>query len=77
MATYMEKLNEIKDKLYNSKFITLFIIIFIILFIFCSFINFIGNLPILVIVTLLVSYYLYNTSVFHKILNTSFIIIGQ
>jgi hypothetical protein len=60
MATYMENLNELKNKLYNSKFITLFIIIFIVLFIFCSFINFIGHLPILIIVTLLVSYYIYD-----------------
>ena len=55
MATYMEKMNSLKDKLYNSKFITLFIIIFIGLFIFCSFINFIGHLPILIIVTLLIA----------------------
>ncbi len=60
MSTYMEKLSQIKDKLYNSKFITLFIIIFIGLFIFCSFINFIGHLPILIIVTLLISYYFYD-----------------
>jgi hypothetical protein len=60
MATYMEKLNELKDKLYNSKFITLFFIIFIVLFVFCSFINFIGHLPILIIVTLLISYYFYD-----------------
>jgi len=56
----MEKITELKDKLYNSKFITLFIIIFIVLFIFCSFINFIGHLPILIIVTLLISYYVYD-----------------
>ena len=60
MSTYMEKISQIKDKLYNSKFITLFIIIFIGLFIFCSFINFIGHLPILIIVTLLISYYFYD-----------------
>jgi hypothetical protein len=56
----MEKISQIKDKLYNSKFITLFFIIFIFLFVFCSFINFIGHLPILIIVTLLISYYFYD-----------------
>ena len=60
MSKYMEQISQIKDKLYNSKFITLFIIIFIGLFIFCSFINFIGHLPILIIVTLLISYYFYD-----------------
>ena len=60
MSKYIEKISQIKDKLYNSKFITLFIIIFIGLFIFCSFINFIGHLPILIIVTLLISYYFYD-----------------
>jgi hypothetical protein len=55
-----DKIYELKDKLYNSKFITLFTIIFVVLFIFCSVISFIGKLPILIIVTLLISYYLYN-----------------
>lgn len=55
-----DKLYELKDKLYNSKFITLFVIIFVVLFIFCSIINFIGKLPILIIVTLLISYFFYN-----------------
>jgi len=60
MATYSEKLNVLKDKLYNSKFITLFVIIFIVLFVFCSFVNFIGHLPVLIVVTLLISYYFYD-----------------
>jgi uncharacterized membrane protein len=60
MATYSEKLNVLKDKLYNSKFITLFVIIFMVLFVFCSFVNFIGHLPVLIVVTLLISYYFYD-----------------
>ena len=60
MATYSEKLNVLKDKLYNSKFITLFFIIFMVLFVFCSFVNFIGHLPVLIVVTLLISYYFYD-----------------
>ena len=60
MTTYSEKLNVLKDKLYNSKFITLFVIIFMVLFVFCSFVNFIGHLPVLIVVTLLISYYFYD-----------------
>ena len=36
--------------------ITLFVIIFIVLFVFCYFVNFIGHLPVLIVVTLLISY---------------------
>jgi fatty-acid desaturase len=51
---------DIKNKYFNKKFIILFIIIFIILYIFCSFIKFIGQIPILLLLTLLIVYYLNN-----------------
>lgn len=48
------------SKLNNSKFITLYIFVFFILYIFCSIISFIGKLPILILVTFFISYYIYN-----------------
>ena len=51
---------DIKNKYLNKKFIILFIIIFIILYIFCSFIKFLGQLPILIILTFFIVYYINN-----------------
>jgi len=51
---------DIKNKYLNKKFIILFIIIFIILYIFCSFIKFLGQLPVLIILTFLIAYYVNN-----------------
>jgi len=51
---------DIKDKYFNKKFIIFYIVIFIILYIFCSFIKFLGQLPILIILTFLIAYYLNN-----------------
>jgi hypothetical protein len=52
--------NTIKDKYLNKKFITFYIIVFVILYIFCSFIKFLGQLPILLIITFFIAYYLTN-----------------
>ena len=49
---------DIKTKFLNKKFIFYYVAIFIILYVFCSFINFVGQLPILLIVTFLIVYYL-------------------
>ena len=51
---------DIKNKYLNKKFMILFIIIFIILYIFCSFIKFLGQLPVLIILTFLIAYYVNN-----------------
>lgn len=51
---------DIKKKYLNKKFMILFIIIFIMLYIFCSFIKFLGQLPVLIILTFLIAYYLNN-----------------
>lgn len=51
---------DIKNKYFNKKFIILFIIIFFILYIFCSFVKFLGQLPVLIVLTLLIVYYLNN-----------------
>lgn len=52
---------EIKNKYFNKQFIILYIILFFILYIFCSFIKFLGQLPILIIITFLIAYYLNDT----------------
>lgn len=49
---------EIQKKYLNKKFILYYIIIFIALYIFCSLIKFIGQIPILIIITFLIVYYL-------------------
>jgi hypothetical protein len=64
---------DIKNKYFNKKFIILFIVIFFILYIFCSFIKFLGQLPILILITFLIVYYV-NISLgnnFDNILNSS------
>jgi hypothetical protein len=54
----MIKLEELKKEITTNKFITTFIVIFIILYIFVSFIKFLGNLPILIIITIIITYYI-------------------
>lgn len=49
---------DIKDKYFNKKFITLYIIIFFILYLFCSLIKFLGQIPILVVLTFFIVYYI-------------------
>ncbi len=53
---------EIKDKYLNKKFIIFYIVIFIILYIFCSFIKFLGQLPVLLLLTFFITYYLTSSS---------------
>jgi uncharacterized membrane protein len=55
-------IQNLKDKYLNQKFITIFIIIFIILFIFFSFLKFLGQWPMLLIISFFLTYYLYNNS---------------
>ena len=47
----------LKEKIYNQKFIMLLVFIFIGLFIFCSFIKFLGQWPVLLIISFLLTYY--------------------
>ena len=51
---------KIKDLYINKKFITIYIIIFIVLFIFCTFIKFLGQWPILLIISFIIAYYIVN-----------------
>ena len=48
---------EIQKDVKTPKFITTYITIFIILFVFTSLIKFIGSLPILIILTFVLTYY--------------------
>ncbi len=50
------------DKLITKKFIITFIVTFIILYIFCSFISFLGQWPVLIIITFCITYYLNRNS---------------
>jgi ABC-type Na+ efflux pump permease subunit len=50
---------EIKELFMDKKFITLFIFIFVLLYIFVSFIKFLGQIPILLIITFILTYYYY------------------
>jgi len=51
-----------KDKYLNQRFITIFIIIFVILFIIFSFLRFLGQWPMLLLISFFITYYLYNNS---------------
>jgi c-di-AMP phosphodiesterase-like protein len=51
---------DIKNKYFNKKFIILYIVVFIILYIFCSFIKFLGQIPILILLTFFIVYYINN-----------------
>ena len=51
---------EIKNKYLNKKFIFYYVITFIVLYMFCSLIKFIGQIPILLIITFFIAYYLEN-----------------
>jgi hypothetical protein len=53
-------LKKLKETYINKKFIILYITIFIILFIFFSFIKFLGQLPMLMIIAFVISYYTLN-----------------
>lgn len=49
---------QIKEKFLNKKFIFYYTVVFILLYLFCSFIKFLGQLPILLIITFLIVYYI-------------------
>tara|TARA_B100000123_G_C25409266_1_gene287933 strand:+ start:179 stop:397 length:219 start_codon:yes stop_codon:yes gene_type:complete len=49
---------ELKNTLMSNKFINTYIVIFVVLFIFVSFIKFLGSLPILIVITGLITYFI-------------------
>ena len=64
---------DFKNKYFNKKFLIFYVIIFVLLYLFCSFINFLGQLPILIIITFIIAYYVNNMmgDKFDKLLNYS------
>jgi len=54
----MIKLEDLKKEISDSKFMTTFIVVFIIFYIFVSFIKFLGNLPILIVISGVITYYI-------------------
>lgn len=52
---------DLQKKYLNKKFIIVYIIIFIMLYLLISFIRFLGQIPILLIVTFFITYYFQNT----------------
>lgn len=57
---------ELKNIVMSSKFINTYIVIFIVLFIFVSFIKFLGSLPILIVITGILTYFIINNRVGDK-----------
>tara|TARA_B100001175_G_C19256824_1_gene517448 strand:+ start:381 stop:599 length:219 start_codon:yes stop_codon:yes gene_type:complete len=51
---------ELKNIVMSNKFMNTYIVIFIVLFIFISFIKFLGSLPILIVITGLITYFIIN-----------------
>ena len=50
----------IKENYLNKKFLTIYFIIFIILYLLFSILKFLGQLPILIIITFFITYYFTN-----------------
>jgi hypothetical protein len=49
--------NDLMQKYYNKKFITTYIIIFIVLYLLTTFVKFLGQLPILLLIAFILSIY--------------------
>ncbi len=54
--------NDFQEKFLNKQFVTIYITIFVLLYIFCSFISFLGRLPILALITFGITYYMTRNS---------------
>jgi len=53
----MMNYNDLMQKYYNKKFITTYVIIFIVLYLLTTFVKFLGQLPILLVITFILSIY--------------------
>ena len=53
----MMNYNDLMQKYYNKKFITTYIIIFIVLYLLTTFVKFLGQLPILLVIAFILSIY--------------------
>ena len=54
-------LNSMLLAFYDKKFIFIFVVVFIVLYIFFNFIKLLGSIPVLLVLSLLVSYYYYKS----------------
>ena len=57
---------ELKKIILSNNFITTYIVIFIVLYIFVSFVKFLGSLPMLIIITGIITYFMVNNRVKDK-----------
>ena len=55
--------NNLIQKYYNKKFITTYIFIFIVLYLLTTFVKFLGQLPILLVITFILSIYMTKNSI--------------
>jgi hypothetical protein len=55
--------NDLLQKYYNKKFITTYIFIFIVLYLLTTFVKFLGQLPILLVITFILSIYMTKNSI--------------
>jgi c-di-AMP phosphodiesterase-like protein len=55
-------LDDMKTKYLNKQFLTYYAIVFVLLYVFFSFIRFLGQLPVLLIITFFVTYYVTDNS---------------
>ena len=53
----MMNYNDLMQKYYNKKFITTYVIIFIVLYLLTTFVKFLGQLPILLVIAFILSIY--------------------
>lgn len=51
-------IEQLKNRVFDKKFVTIYVVLFISLYIFCTFISFLGQLPILLIITFGITYFL-------------------
>lgn len=59
-------LDDMKTKYLNKQFLTYYAVVFVLLYVFFSFIRFLGQLPILLIITFFVTYYVTDNSIYNN-----------
>jgi len=64
--------NDLMQKYYNKKFITTYVIIFIVLYLLTTFVKFLGQLPILLVITFLITiYFTKNSNMLPAVMQTN------
>ena len=52
-------MNNILKIVYDKKFLIVFVVVFVLLYMILNFIKFLGSIPVLIVLSLLISYYYY------------------